>query len=59
MRGFVVLKKLTNFSSFLIEERKDDEELRPLEIKIKRIQQRHPMVEDFKIRVWAKMLVSP
>ena len=58
MLGFVVLKKLTN-SSFLIEEKKDDEELTPLEIKIKRIQERHPVVEDFKICVWPKMLVSP
>ena len=56
MLGFVVLKKLTN-SSFLIEEKKDDEELPSLKIKIKRLQERHPMVEDFKIRVWAKMLV--
>ena len=57
MLGFVVLKKLTNSSSFLIEDKKDDEELPPLKIKIKRLQERHPMVEDFKIRVWAKMLV--
>ena len=59
MLGFVVLKrKLTN-SSFLIEEKEDNEELPPLKIKIKRLQERHPLVEDFKIRVWAKMLVSP
>ena len=52
-------RKVTNSSSYLIEEKKDDEELTPLEIKIKRIQERHPVVEDFKIRVSAKMLVSP
>ena len=43
MLGFVVLKKLTNYSSFLIEEKKDDEELRPLELTIKRLKERHPL----------------
>ena len=60
MLGFAVPKRLTNSSFFfLIEEKRDDGEFTPLEIKIKRFQEKHPMMEDFKIRVWAKMLVSP
>ena len=60
MLDFAVLrKKLTNSSSFLREEKKDDEELTPLKIKIKQLQEKQPMVEDFKIRVWPKMLVNP
>ncbi|XP_015751939.1 PREDICTED: uncharacterized protein LOC107331807 isoform X2 [Acropora digitifera] len=47
---FFQLKSVPRF------EKKDDEELTPLDIKIKRLQERHPMVKDFKIRVWAKML---
>ena len=58
-QGLSFKKKVTNSSSFLIEDKKDDEELPALKIKIKRLQERHPVLEDFKIRVWAKMLVSP
>ncbi|XP_044167061.1 uncharacterized protein LOC122951088 isoform X1 [Acropora millepora] len=41
-----------------LEEKRDDEEFTPLEIKIKRLQEKRPMKEDFKIRVWAKMLIN-
>ncbi|XP_044182133.1 uncharacterized protein LOC122962951, partial [Acropora millepora] len=47
---FFQLKSVPRFGN------KRKKELTPLEIKIKRLQERHPLVEDFKIRVWAKML---
>ncbi|KAK2562886.1 Neuropeptide FF receptor 2 [Acropora cervicornis] len=58
-----VLLRVADIAAYLhacvnpIKRKKDDEKLTPLDIKIKQLQEKHTMVQDFKIRVWEKMLM--
>ena len=54
----LILSNINFIFSESIEWQQQDDTVKDQDSKVKRLKEKHPNLQDFKIRVWAKMLVS-